>query len=148
MIQKRCVLKSVVMEHDFLTQAFYSLFSWVIRKCFLVQVHMYTCTCTTIYTSNLIGNHTFAAIRGTESYSLLALLTDISEINSLLKEPLLDGKRLGVVFGGDYKIYIMLTIIANISICFLFSFSLISSIHGHECCSFHICLLVVHCIIC
>lgn len=55
--------------------------------------------------NNIIGNHTFAAIRGTESYSLLASLTDIiSEINSLLKEPLLNGKRLRVVFGGDYKV--------------------------------------------
>ena len=53
----------------------------------------------------LLGNHTFAAIRGTESYSQLASLTDvISEINSLIDEPVLDGKHLKVVFGGDYKV--------------------------------------------
>ena len=52
-----------------------------------------------------IGNHTFAAIRGSESYSQLASLTSIiSEINSLIDEPVLDGKQLKIVFGGDYKV--------------------------------------------
>lgn len=54
------------------------------------------------------GNHTFAAIRGTESYSLLSSLTDVmSEINSLIEDPVLDGKKLNVVFGGDYKVMMM-----------------------------------------
>ena len=93
-----------------------------------------------------IGNHTFAAIRGTESYSLLASLTDIiSEINSLLKEPLLNGKRLRVVFGGDYKVKMNFYYnnIANSFILFLVS----PSIHGYECCSFYVCLFVVQCTI-
>ena len=39
-----------------------------------------------------LGNHTFAAIRGIESYSLLSSLKDVlAEINSLIKEPVLYG---------------------------------------------------------
>ena len=52
-----------------------------------------------------IGNHTFAAIRGTESYSLLSSLTDVmSNINAPIEKPVLDGKKLRVLFGGDYKV--------------------------------------------
>ena len=45
-----------------------------------------------------IGNHTFAAIRGTESYSLLSSLTDVmSDINALIEKPVLDDKKLRVL---------------------------------------------------
>ena len=55
-----------------------------------------------------LGNHTFAAIRGKESYSLLSSLTDvITDINSLIEDPVLDGKQLRVVFGGDYKVMVI-----------------------------------------
>ena len=54
------------------------------------------------------GNHTFAAIRGAESYSLLSSLTDVmSDINSLIENPVVDGKQLRVVFGGDYKVRVI-----------------------------------------
>ena len=51
----------------------------------------------------------FAAIRGTESYSLLSFLTDVmSDINSLIEHPVFDGKRLNMVFGGDYKVLVIM----------------------------------------
>ena len=55
--------------------------------------------------SGPLGNQTFAAIRGTESYSLLSSLKDVlAEINSLTKEPVPDGEQLRVIFGGDYRV--------------------------------------------
>ena len=57
----------------------------------------------------LIGNHTFAAIGGCESYRLLQSLSDvIGEINTLAtsKSPTVDGLKIDVVFGGDYKVYL------------------------------------------
>ena len=73
---------------------------------------MYYYTYTNFY--QILGNHTFAAIRGTESYSLLSSLKDVlAEINSLIKEPVLNGKQLRVVFGGDYKVKSKLIILCH-----------------------------------
>ena len=53
-----------------------------------------------------LANHTIAAIKGTESYTLLESLTDvIADVNDLIKNPILDGISLKVVLGGDYKVY-------------------------------------------
>ena len=60
---------------------------------------------------SLTGNHTFAAVKGTESYSLLSSMNEALEgINRLLVEPCIDvaGKRreLRIVIGGDLKVRI------------------------------------------
>ena len=56
------------------------------------------------------GNHTFAAIRGKESYQLVgALSAVIGEINSLVTSKslaVLPGVTVEVVLGGDYKVNI------------------------------------------
>ena len=60
-----------------------------------------TCTCTYTFYNTLIGNHTFAAIRGCESYRLLKSLSDvIGEINTLAtsESPTVDGLKIDVVF--------------------------------------------------
>ena len=83
-----------------------------------------------------IGNHTFAAIRGTESYSLLSSLTDVmSDINALIEKPVLDGKKLRVLCQCE----LMLVII-------FFSMAVPSSVHGYECCTLNICLFMVYCV--
>ena len=56
------------------------------------------------------GNHTFAAVKGTESYSLLLSMNEVLEgINSLLVETCIDvaGKRweLHIVTGDDFKVW-------------------------------------------
>ena len=57
-----------------------------------------------------IGNHTFAVVRGAESYELLkeGLCPVLSEINDLMEEhaiELLDTVyELKFVLGGDYKV--------------------------------------------
>ena len=60
-----------------------------------------------IYSS---GNHTFAAIRGKESYQLVgALSVVIGEINSIVASEslaVLPGVKVEVVLGGDYKVSI------------------------------------------
>ena len=54
------------------------------------------------------GNHTFAAIRGSESYSHLESLTVVLEdMNSLIADPYInvEGRRkLRILLGGDYKV--------------------------------------------
>ena len=53
----------------------------------------------------IVGNHTFAAIRGSESYHLLSSLSPVvDEINSLIKTPIVDGYDVDVQLGGDYKV--------------------------------------------
>ena len=56
------------------------------------------------------GNHTFAAIRGTESYSRLQSLTVVLEdMNSLIADSYINvegRRRLRIVLGGDYKVHI------------------------------------------
>ena len=56
------------------------------------------------------GNHTFAVIRGKESYQLVgALSAVIGEINSLVTSKslaVLPGVTVEVVLGGDYKVNI------------------------------------------
>ena len=56
------------------------------------------------------GNHTFAAIRGKESYQLVgALSVVIGEINSLVTSEslaVLPGVKVEVVLGGDYKVHV------------------------------------------
>ena len=63
--------------------------------------------CTVIIFS---GNHTFAAIRGMESYQLVgALSVVIGEINSLVASEslaVLPGVKVEVVLGEDYKVSI------------------------------------------
>ena len=54
-----------------------------------------------------VGNHTFVAVRGSESYSLLESLKDVFvAINDLIKHPEVEGYRLHIVVGGDYKVII------------------------------------------
>lgn len=59
----------------------------------------------------LAGNHTFAAIRGTESYSRLESLTVVLEdMNSLIADPHINvggRRRLRIVLGGDYKVCVI-----------------------------------------
>lgn len=44
-------------------------------------------------------------MRGSESYRLLESLSDVvGEVNSLITTPLVDGLKLDIVFGGDYKV--------------------------------------------
>ena len=54
------------------------------------------------------GNHTFAAIRGKESYQLVGTLSVvIGEINSLVASEslaVLPGVKVEVILGGDYKV--------------------------------------------
>ena len=56
------------------------------------------------------GNHTSAAIRGTESYSCLqSLAVVLKDMNSLIADPYInvEGKwqlQLHIVLGGDYKV--------------------------------------------
>ncbi len=55
------------------------------------------------------GNHTFAAIKGSEGYPLLSSLKDIlKEMNSLLHDPYISisGERLKlqILLGGDLKV--------------------------------------------
>ena len=48
-----------------------------------------------------------AAIKGTESYTLLESFTDvIDDVNDLIENTTLDGISLKVVLGGDYKLHI------------------------------------------
>ena len=69
---------------------------------------MYLCVCTCIYIC--IGNHTFAAIAGTEDYTLLkhGLAPVLEEVNFLIDNPLLhfdeQSIELDFVLGGDYKV--------------------------------------------
>ena len=79
-----------------------------------------------------------AAIRGTESYSLLSSLNVISEINSLIEDPVLNGKKLRVLFGGVSSI--------DISLMIIFSTAVPSFVHGYECRTLDICLLMVYCV--
>ena len=63
-----------------------------------------------------LGNHTFAAVRGTESYSRLqSLAVVLEEMNSLIADPYIDveGRRwqLHILLGGDYKVCIRLALI-------------------------------------
>lgn len=55
-----------------------------------------------------VGNHTFAAIRGCESYQLIGALSEvIGEVNSLITSqslPAVPGVMFEVVLGGDYKV--------------------------------------------
>ena len=58
-----------------------------------------------------LGNHTFAAIRGSESYRVLSSLsTVLDDINSLIKTPTVDGYDVDVLLGGDYKVYIYINV--------------------------------------
>ena len=54
------------------------------------------------------GNHTFAAIRGCESYQLIGALSEvIGEVNSLVTSrslPAVPGVTFEVILGGDYKV--------------------------------------------
>ena len=51
----------------------------------------------------LSANHTIAAIKGTESYTLLESLTYvIADVNDLINNPTLDGISLKVVLGGTH----------------------------------------------
>ena len=60
-----------------------------------------------MYVVSLVGNHTFAAVRGSESYSLFETLTVVFDaINDLIKHPEVEGHRLHIVVGGDYKVLI------------------------------------------
>ena len=67
-------------------------------------------TCNSFVPVYFSGNHTFAAIRGKESYQLVeALSFVIGEINSLVTSEtlaVLPGVRIEVVLGGDYKVNI------------------------------------------
>ena len=119
----RYVLKLVVMGHAFPVHqaSYFSLFPAHQRMYCLAQVYLHCADtfslCHGIYMYLhshvmlvIIGNHTvtFAAIRGTESYSLLSSLTDVmSEVNALIEDPILDGKELRILFGGDYKVIIV-----------------------------------------
>ena len=55
-----------------------------------------------------VGNHTFAAIRGCESYELIGALSEvIGEVNSLITSqslPAVPVVMFEVVLGGDYKV--------------------------------------------
>ena len=56
----------------------------------------------------MLGNHTFAAVRGCESYKLLSSLSPvIDEINSLIQSPTVDGYDIELVLGGDYKVILL-----------------------------------------
>ena len=54
------------------------------------------------------GNHTIAAVRGTESYSRLqSLAVVLEEMNDLIADPYIDVEgrwRLHILVGGDYKV--------------------------------------------
>ena len=56
------------------------------------------------------GNHTFAVIRGTESYSRLqSLAVVLEDMNSLNADPYINAEgrqRLRIVLGKDYKVYV------------------------------------------
>ena len=69
-------------------------------------------TPTPLVMSSFSGNHTFAAIRGKESYQLIgALSVVIGEINSLVVSEslaVLPGVKVEVVLGGDYKVSILI----------------------------------------
>ena len=62
-----------------------------------------------------LGNHTFAAVRGTESYSRLpSLAVVLEEMNSLIANPYIDvesRQRLHILLGGDYKVCLRLALI-------------------------------------
>ena len=62
-----------------------------------------------LFISYRAGNHTFAAIRGSESYSCMESLTVVLEdMNSLIADPYIDveGRRkLRILLGGDCKVY-------------------------------------------
>ena len=62
-----------------------------------------------------LGNHTFAAVRGTESYSRLQSLgVVLEEMNSLIAYPYIDvegRRRLHILLGGDYKVCLRLALI-------------------------------------
>ena len=116
-----CESKSVEMvlvspAHPVFFQAHLRMFSQV-----QVLVYMYnTCTCTYTFYNTLIGNHTFAAIRGCESYHLLQSLSDvIGEINTLAtsESPTVDGLKIDVVFGGDYKVRLSASMYNHTSTC-------------------------------
>ena len=68
-----------------------------LHTCMYIQIPLY-----------FLGNHTFAAIRGKESYQLVgALSVVIGEINSLVASEslsVLPGVKVEVVLGGDYKV--------------------------------------------
>ena len=55
-----------------------------------------------------VGNHTFAAMRSTESYSSLqSLAVVLEDMNNLIANPYIniEGRwRLHIVLGGDYKV--------------------------------------------
>ena len=61
-----------------------------------------------------VGNHTFAAVRGGESYELLKLAfrPAIEEVNAVIADPFVevDGKRikLDIVLGSDYKVQLVI----------------------------------------
>lgn len=51
-------------------------------------------------------------MRGSESYRLLESLSDVvGEVNSLIATPLVDGLKLDIVFGGDYKVGVWMSIL-------------------------------------
>ncbi len=61
--------------------------------------------CVIMYTP---GNHTFAAIKGSEGYELLraGIGEALEEVNALVRVPVVvvRGKALHVVLGSDYKV--------------------------------------------
>ena len=63
-----------------------------------------------IHVSFGAGNHNFAAIRGTESYSRLqSLAVVLEDMNSLIADPYINvegRRRLRIVLGGDYKVHV------------------------------------------
>ena len=73
----------------------------------IIHVCIYSNSFVHVYFS---GNHTFAAIRGKESYQLVgALSAVIGEVNSLVTSKslaVLPGVTVEVVLGGDYKVNI------------------------------------------
>ena len=52
-----------------------------------------------------VGNHTFAAIHGSESYHLSSLSPVVDEINSLIRSSTVDGYDVDILVGGDYKVH-------------------------------------------
>jgi len=67
-----------------------------------------------------VGNHTFAAVRSTESYSSLqSLAVVLEDMNNLIANPYIniEGRwRLHILLGGDYKVCVATIMLPRINL--------------------------------
>ena len=99
----------------------------------------------------LTGNHTFAAVRGHESYDLLssAFSHVFEEVNSVIEDPYIeiDGEtwKLEIVAGGDYKVcmYMHMYFQHTFTQFYVCALIVLADHNGDECCKFNVLLPVV-----